>query len=102
MNYKKTLVIVFLVTISCSSFSFSNIAQETDIFAAEPVLFVPITESSGSQDFTFPNLNPIGVKEDSKGNIHSWMYYIQEDLVHVYYITVLTNGTTQFFEGLRP
>ncbi|MHA1166506.1 MAG: FtsX-like permease family protein [Candidatus Hodarchaeales archaeon] len=95
---KKTVILLVTLMVIFNNCTVTYSAQDTEIFTAEPVLFVPIQEKAGFRDFTFPNLNPIGVKEDSSGNIHSWMYYIQDDLVHVYYTAVLTNGTTQFFE----
>ncbi|MFV2014920.1 MAG: hypothetical protein ACC656_05810, partial [Candidatus Heimdallarchaeota archaeon] len=83
------------------SFSSIQIVSQTEITEdTKPIAFFLTQE-----DDDFPSVHPLGIKEDSFGNIHSWLYYIEperddrtDQFFIIYYSIIKPDGNSTFIE----
>ncbi|OLS21060.1 MAG: hypothetical protein HeimC2_33280 [Candidatus Heimdallarchaeota archaeon LC_2] len=92
------LIVLFVISL----FSFFSIGQsQTEITEdTQPIAFFMMEE-----DDDFPGVHPLGIKEDSNGNIHSWMYYIEperpdrsDQFFVIFYSVIKPSGESLFYE----
>ncbi|MCE7734174.1 MAG: hypothetical protein GPJ54_04790 [Candidatus Heimdallarchaeota archaeon] len=97
LRYSALLIFIFIL-ISSSSI---QILSQTEITEDT----VPIAFFLTEEEEDFPSVHPLGIKEDSRGNIHSWMYYIEperpdrtDQFFIVYYSVISPDGNSSFIE----
>ena len=90
----------YLVILTMIIISFAPSAGMAPQLSQDAVITEPMGFYQVSPNNDLPPVNPLGVKEDAQGNIHSWYFYISDisrfssdQLLTLYYQIAFQNGT---------